>query len=825
MIAISNYNIFRSDRCFRRGGGVAVYTRLDMACVDISSSYNSIDGIDFITLDISSHNILLVCLYVPPSVSSEILAAVRSLLTDILDSFLLIRPFYHQVVAGDFNHLNADDLRKDLGLHDLVTQPTRMDSILDHILMSRDLADSYDTRRVIYDCPLASADHKMITCVPNNVNAQTQAVRFYTVCDFRESNLQHLLFRASLVDWDSVVGENENVNSSWSAFHLSLKQLLHECIPKRTVSITHRDKEWMTPLTKILIEDKWSAFRSRNWSKYNQLKSKVRQEVAKAKQIWADKLMNTTNGLWKLVKQTNKKTHSDPVLLLTSTCQLSEDELNQLLTSTLISHFERPTDSKSLPDHVLDNDNWVPCITESQVRKMILRIPRNKAAGSDEIPTRIYRELVDFISKPLSLIFDSSCKQRRFPDAWKQGIIVPIPKTNPPDLKKLRFVTLLPLPSKILERIIFDNLRDHFYKSYGPEQHGFRQDASTASALLHLLDSALQVYDNCSNAGVAILSYDLSSAFDCLDHNLALEKMQQLNFPKGFIMWLASYLNNRTAIVRLQSTAQRSIPIERGVPQGSVLGPPVFNTYINSLCAKSEDVATVKYADDLSLVVPLKRDSVDFIAQRINVETEHVSNWCLENHLTLNASKSKCLLLTRSNVSNVTANLECVQSMKLLGLFINNKLNWNTHIDYLRTTCSKRLHILRRLRGLVPTSSLHKVYEALIRSLLDYSCSAFVGLNKKQSNILQRIQRRADKITRIEPSDTPLSKTSVADRRHELCVRLWRKIEKNKSHILHSLIPHRLPRSGQYSLPVYRTDKYGNSFFPYMSRLLNSRAP
>ena len=139
------------------------------------------------------------------------------------------------------------------------------------------------------------------------------------------------------------------------------------------------------------------------------------------------------------------------------------------------------------------------------MRNLLLRYPKKKSAWIDEIPTIIYCELADLLAKPLALIFNQSCKQRAFPEAWKTGLIVPIPKTNPPDIKKLRYITLLPLPSKLLERIVFNNLKNLFYKAYGPEQHGFRQDASTTSALLQLINSALKLYDDSSNPGPAMI--------------------------------------------------------------------------------------------------------------------------------------------------------------------------------------------------------------------------------------------------------------------------------------------------------------------------------
>ena len=120
--------------------------------------------------------------------------------------------------------------------------------------------------------------------------------------------------------------------------------------------------------------------------------------------------------------------------------------------------------------------------------------------------------------------------------------------------------------------------------------------------------------------------------------------------------------------------------MERGVPQGSVLGPPIFCTYVQSLLAKSENATVVKYADDLSCVVPLKSD----IQRLIDQETDHVTDWCDKHSLNINSAKSRCLLITRRHVKNICAKVDCVQSMRLLGMHLNNQLNWQTHTDYLR---------------------------------------------------------------------------------------------------------------------------------------------
>jgi len=139
--------------------------------------------------------------------------------------------------------------------------------------------------------------------------------------------------------------------------------------------------------------------------------------------------------------------------------------------------------------------------------------------------------------------------------------------------------------------------------------------------------------------------------------------------------------------------------------------------------------------------------------------------------------------------------------------------------------CSRRLHILRKLRSLLSTSSLLLVYHAIIRSVLEYACPVFVGLNKKNSDIIQRIEKRAFKIITHKSTEsiaTHITDTSLEQRRFYLSKKLWENIENDPDHVLKSLMPKRLHFSNQYALEFYRTQKLGESFFLLMARFLNS---
>ena len=314
----------------------------------------------------------------------------------------------------------------------------------------------------------------------------------------------------------------------------------------------------------------------------------------------------------------------------------------------------------------------------------------------------IYALLSQYLAEPLAIIMNNSLHQRVFPQEWKEGIAISIPKTKPPELDKLRFVTLLPAPSKIMEKILLKKIWPFFSPSYGPEQHGFRSCSSTTTALTQLMDDATRIFDDSSNSGMAILSFDMSRAFDCLDHKIICRVLMHNNFPAGFVLWLKSYLCDRTVRARLGGILSKNVNVLRGVPQGSVLGPPLFCTYTGDMKGLHEEVHTMKYADDISLIIPLKKESRILQQKRIEDEIDNVATQSSMLGLQLNRSKSKAMLVTRSNqMRSLSLSIPTTSSMKILGVMINARLDWSDHISYVGKKSNQRLHLLRKLRPLI----------------------------------------------------------------------------------------------------------------------------
>ena len=327
----------------------------------------------------------------------------------------------------------------------------------------------------------------------------------------------------------------------------------------------------------------------------------------------------------------------------------------------------------------------------------------------------------------------------------------------------------------------------------------------------------------------SIASFDMSPAFDTIDCSLALKILSKAQFPAGFVKWLESYFRNRSGGLRVKGRYSSEIRMSKGVPQGSVLGPPIFSAYIKDIKSSTLNVTTIKYADDINLIIPLTSSTPDNITKLIDHETNIINQLCSLHSVVLNVEKSRVLLISRQkNCFTDAPILPQVESLKVLGLIINDKLNWSSHVDFICKKANQRLHILRKLKDLLPADELHLIYTSLIRSILEYVSPVFVGLNKKLSERLLKVDKRAHRIMAGSHPNSPdkscnCDSAILSNRRLALSESLFRYIESSNTHILSSSLPLKLPNSGQYSVPFASGNRYFSSFFPFMARYLNSK--
>ena len=240
-------------------------------------------------------------------------------------------------------------------------------------------------------------------------------------------------------------------------------------------------------------------------------------------------------------------------------------------------------------------------------------------------------------------------------------------------------------------------------------------------AIIQLVDKINSAVErNKTTIGIFL---DLSKAFDTIDHNILLYKLEHYGFRGIVLEWFKDYLSNRTQYVSYNKCESQSKQIVCGVPQGSILGPLLFILYVNDIVHTSKLLDFILFADDTTILY--SSENISSKIRLINRELGEVSNWFKANKLSVNSSKTNYMVLDTPNMTSMNdtysttaevktnqiilddTKLERVQHAKFLGVLIDECLNWKSHIDYVSKIISRNIGVMNKLKYFIPIRILH----------------------------------------------------------------------------------------------------------------------
>ncbi|CAH8638661.1 unnamed protein product [Dicrocoelium dendriticum] len=584
------------------------------------------------------------------------------------------------------------------------------------------------------------------------LNAKALPIRL----NFRRADYDAIKDFLSRVDW-SLAAQTPTVEDHWNYIAAHIHDAISAHVPTVRAYAPKRHRQ-LQPATLRLIREKkafWDRFLlfgdSDSQAQYCRVRNSciaaVRQDRKAYKLSLAKSFADNPKVFFKHIASLTKSRAAVGSLLRpvgnTTTSDKEAAELLKTQYESVFGTFARST---------MEGANFTPIaarhpvqFTSEKVLEKLKKLRTDKSPGLDGIPLIFLRECATVLAEPLASLYSRSYTSAEYLNAWKQGVITPIDKggdrTNP---SNYRPIALLPTASKVMESIIDDFLRCHSesLSLIAPEQHGFRRAHSCTTNLLAALDSWTAEADNHTPTDVVYV--DFSKAFDRVNHALLLSKLPSLGIDQQTICWLSTYLSGRTYRVRVNGALSSALAATTGVPQGSILGPLLFNLFINDLpsCISSH---ILLYADDAKIWRPIRRPSDQALLQ---TDIDAAYSWASKNSLPFNIDKCKVMHIGQgvANPYNIGGvHLKATSQERDLGTIISADLSPSANVATLARKASVRLALLGRALGSFPRETFVRLYSTLVRPLLEYNILVQPPYLKKDEAMLETVQRRATK--------------------------------------------------------------------------------
>ena len=358
-----------------------------------------------------------------------------------------------------------------------------------------------------------------------------------------------------------------------------------------------------------------------------------------------------------------------------------------------------------------------------------------------------------------------------FPTGMKMADICPVYKKLDSLCKdNYRSVNLLIVFSKLFERIMAEQLTIYFENILSTRVSAYRRGYSCQHAILNLTEYWRKALDDNQNVGT--IGMDLSKAFDCMPHGLLLAKLFAYGVAPNAWLFISTYLKNRMHRVKIMGTSNDWATINRGVPQGSVLGPLLFNIFLNDLFYLPLNSGLVNHADDNHLCNSNK--NLDVLQKELESDCARAVQWCAENQTTANSGKFQSILLSRHNIETFNINIgdhiiSRSNTMKILGITLDEKLNFNEHIRNICQTSSRQINALRRISKFLNQRCREKVCKSFINANFGYCRLVWMLCGKCNLRRIEKLQERA---LRIVYQDSKLDYASLIGKSGQLSLRM-----------------------------------------------------
>jgi exonuclease III len=763
-----------------RGGGLLIFYRSHFKIKVINQKFTEAEILNIIIND----ELNIISLYRPPSSNkrifiNELSACLDKISTEKRD--IIIIGDVNINLMGENNTITEEyeNTLAEQGFERCIFSPTREEfaalrfssTLIDHVYHK--FSKCQNLSSVIR---YKITDHYAICCTLYNQTAP-KLDKFYDKINYEEVNKMLNRYDWACIDETpppsdnfavaaSVIQEIKNAN-------LERKYLRHSDRTKK-----REKKEWITQEIEFLTVQRDKLFLKCKRNKtnkiyrenYNALRNLVNVKIKYARNTHCKRLLNECSGnsanTWRTLKEIlgRSSTSIDDNILHYMPASLSTDDILQKFGEQFSLNVKNLRHACSFTaaiphaqPYIAKQSIYIPPADLGIVEYIVKKLKLKKGPGFDKVGVRDVKNAGENFHIFLKNQMNTCLKLGDFAASLKIAITRPLYKGGAhKDFNNYRSIAILSVQAKIFESYLDIHLTNYLkeFKILDCRQFAYQKGKSVN---LLLADLSSYINENLSNKEHTIgVFIDYSKAFDVLDHEILIQKLENIGIQGRFLALFKSYLANRKFIVKLANEFSDLFDLESGVPQGSILGPKLFIIYINELFKYLKIVKILIFADDILI---LYKHKVFSICQKyVQEDLDVLNNWSHNNKLIINVKKTVCMhfclktmradlrpalilhtteCMHKLNVDCACENLTVVSTLKYLGVTLDDEFNWMPQI---KNVCNKMRSIIKEIKltksKLTPTA-LRIVYFSLAHSHLIYGLPAWGTANLTPLKTLQ----------------------------------------------------------------------------------------
>ena len=782
---------FRKDRN-QYGGGLLIYVKdnIPAKIVEDHQMSNDIESI-FIELNFRRNKWLLMGTYHPPSQCTNYFYSEVGKALDVYNN-----TYDNILLLGDFNEKESDtnttNFMENYNLKNLVKEPTCYKNPLNPSCIDLVLTNKSRNFKNTTTIDFGLSDfHKMVlTSFKFQYKPGNPKVVYYR----QYSHFDKKEFAKEL----KLTFKHESINN-YDTFEDKFRGIVEKHAPLKKKTLRANDAPYMSKaLRKAMMKrtelatrynktrnlDDHSKFRKhRNYvnrlykrERKNYFNSLDKNDVQDVKKFWKT---------WKPVISDNYKTKSTITLvkgndIITDANAVAKEFKNEFSNAVknlnidfdwqppadasdiidpidkAIGKFKDHPSIQKIKEHVeVTHQIGITKVSEQDILDLIRDFDTKKATTFNHIPGKFLKDYAQTYYKTITKLVNQSIEDCTFPDKLKLADIYPIHKKDDRNTaKNFRPVSVLPYVSKLYERILKEQIQSSIDSLLSAKLCGYRKGFSAQHALISMTEKWRKILDQKGFAGSILM--DLSKAFDCLDHELLIAKLSAYGFDKNTLKSIQSYLTNRWQRVKVENSFSNWFELDLGVPQGSVLGPLLFNIYLNDLLWFTEDCEVCNFADDTTIFVCSK--NLEEMTNKLEQSADTAIEWFRTNYFKLNTDK--CKLIVGGHKSHKislrvgSSIVKEVSSVKLLGITIDNELKFDHYISKIVKKANSKLFVIKRGLSMLTLSKRKILLKSFVQSQFSYSPLVWMLCSKVANKKINRVHYKFLKLLHDDNNST-----------------------------------------------------------------------